>query len=426
MGFLTSVLIARVAGPTQFGAYALGLTWITIMALVSKLGLDPGLLSFGTLYLKSGELPLFKSMVLRSLEIVMVAGLVTGGALALTRSLVEKGGARDVPEVLLIAALTVPFFACLQFTRVLLSCLRRQVSAVVAISLIQNGLMFLAVVIWFVLWRHALAPRLSGLDAIVILLGSVVIALAVAIVMLGDHLPKPRSRASRKLLRSENKKWFVVSGPLLVVAVCQFVLGRTDVVVLGAFKSIKDVGIFQGALTFTYPLAILLAFVTFAVGPELVTLHRAGQLQQVQRILSRSIEVLMAVAVPAVLILALAGHQLLRLLGTTYSSAYLAMVLLGLTQLVSLLTGSSGYALSVTGHGRIFAVAMMVTGAITMATYLLLIPKWGVDGAAWADLLTQILREVVVSIIVVRRIGVLPLPFADRFKRWRVASTGAE
>jgi O-antigen/teichoic acid export membrane protein len=110
------------------------------------------------------------------------------------------------------------------------------------------------------------------------------------------------------------------------------------------------------------------------------------------------------------------GEELLiTAFGPEYAGGYLALVVLATGQLLNAAAGSVGALLNMTGHAR-DTVAGLLAGAILNATLnLVLIPLYGIEGAAYATAITFVFWNVLLHRKVRQRLGIessafLPTP----------------
>lgn len=93
---------------------------------------------------------------------------------------------------------------------------------------------------------------------------------------------------------------------------------------------------------------------------------------------------ILLISVPVILLLAIAGKMLLGWFGDSFRDAYLPLVILLAGQAVNAATGMVGGVLSMTGHHRIFVLFNLVAFLVQLTLSWLLIPSFGMTGAAIA------------------------------------------
>src|SRR5215471_13137543 len=74
---LVDVALARLLGPKQFGLYAIGFTLTRIITLISPLGLNTGVIRFGSRYWRQDDAS-FKGVIVQSLITTALSSSVLG------------------------------------------------------------------------------------------------------------------------------------------------------------------------------------------------------------------------------------------------------------------------------------------------------------------------------------------------------------
>jgi O-antigen/teichoic acid export membrane protein len=163
-------------------------------------------------------------------------------------------------------------------------------------------------------------------------------------------------------------------------------------------------------------IATLVAFglqaVTMVVAPHFARLYTQNDMARLQRLVTLSARAILAVALPVVLVLVLFGEPLLRLIfGEEYSGGYTPMAILAGGQLVNAAIGSVGVLLNMTGHERETARGVAIAAAANVALNLLLIPPFGLNGAALATALSMTLWNLVLWQAVRLRLNIDSMAF---------------
>ena len=108
---------------------------------------------------------------------------------------------------------------------------------------------------------------------------------------------------------------------------------------------------------------------------------------------------------------ALLGPFVLSLFGTEFVIAYLPMLVLLVGQLVLVTCGSVGFLLTMTAHEGIAARVIGGTAGLNLMLNALLIPPYGLMGAAVATSIAVSMRSIVLSVIVYRKLGIVASVF---------------
>jgi O-antigen/teichoic acid export membrane protein len=115
------------------------------------------------------------------------------------------------------------------------------------------------------------------------------------------------------------------------------------------------------------------------VAPRLQT---AGRHAELQRVLTRTVRVVLVFAVPTALVLVVFGRLILGVFGTGFEDGETSIRILTAGEVVNVLTGFGGLVLVMTGHERELALCVGLGTALNVALTATLVPLAGLEGAA--------------------------------------------
>jgi O-antigen/teichoic acid export membrane protein len=185
----------------------------------------------------------------------------------------------------------------------------------------------------------------------------------------------------------------------------------TSTLALGMWATPRDVGIFGIAnRTATLTSFILLAVNNIAA-PKFAALHRAGDLATLGRVARDSARLMALVAAPMLIVCLILPGPVMRIFGADFESGAAVLSILAAGQFVNVVTGSVGFVLIMCGYERMYRNAFVVCAASSIALNGLLIPRFGILGAAIATAGTLALQNLVAAMLVWRKLGVVTIPF---------------
>ena len=100
---------------------------------------------------------------------------------------------------------------------------------------------------------------------------------------------------------------------------------------------------------------------------------------------------------PFGLVLIFSGENILLLFGHDFVSAQPALAILAVGRLTDVAFGSAALVLSMTGYQRIAAVTFASVVVINFMLNLFLIPKFGIEGAAFASIISLVIAKLILS-----------------------------
>lgn len=128
------------------------------------------------------------------------------------------------------------------------------------------------------------------------------------------------------------------------------------------------------------------------LAPQFARLYTLGDRKNLQRVIRLGALVGLITALPVAIAFLLFGEQILVLIfGSEYGAGYTALAILAVGQLVNAPLGQVAHLLNMTGHERATGRGFAVAALSNVLLNLLLIPPFGMSGAALATASTVIL-----------------------------------
>lgn len=369
LGMAVSVLLARGLGTSARGVYALAILFPNLLMTFSNLGVGPATVYFVGRESFDDETVVQNNLIL-SISISFV-GISTGLLIA------WFGGANLFPTVdlhlLFIALLLIPATLANGF---LLGYLqgKQNFRLFNLIGIVPQGTMLILLLV-FVWWQQrgvqgALAANIA----------SVWVTLLLALILLRDLMP-----ASLVRLLHLNKTYVrdVLTYGLKshVSNMIAFLNYRSDMLLLGLFLPAGAVGIYAIAVGLVERLWILSSSLSTTIFPRIASM---GDQEEERRLLTTLVtRHVLWVSVLLGGFLAVVANWLVILLYTAeYAESVFALQML--IPGVVLLSGSKVLANDIAGRGKplLNSIHSFIAFVINVSANLILIPVWGVTGAA--------------------------------------------
>lgn len=401
LAYLLNFLLAEWLGAAEFGRYTYTITVYGLVALVATAGYSGSALKFIPQYAVRNERATIRRFLSTAQRTLIVAGLVIGFVLFLLLHAIP-GHFGAYSRTLLYGLPLIILFGLVQLTSESLRALGSVVRAYFPSQVLRPALVL--GIAWCAL---TVTHHLNGVDVVLTVVGVMLVVGLVQRHFLYGFLRgvQPGSAGPDG---GERALWWRLSFSLLVIGVLGALLRQVDLVILGWFAPTSEVGIYAIAVRLATFCGLSLVLTNILAAPGLLALYSEGRLDDMQALVSRLAHVVFWPALVASLIGGYFASDILGLFGSEYRAAAPAMVILVLGQLVNVSVGPVGHLVDLTGHHRagiyVRAVALLV--AITAA--LVLIPAFGILGAAIASTLAMVIWNLALYIIVVKRIGLRP------------------
>jgi O-antigen/teichoic acid export membrane protein len=217
---------------------------------------------------------------------------------------------------------------------------------------------------------------------------------------------------SRKYLAAtasaNTRVWLFSAMPMVLVVSFEQLLANTDVLMLGVLEGPAETGVYHvGVRIVGIALFVFFAVSAFAA-PRIAELHSKNAIDE---LIVFAGKVRLAVALPTMLglaILALIGQWLLGLFGAQFADAYYPMMMLSIAVAARALAGPVDNLMTMTGKQNQLARVLGIVAILNLVANALLIPRFGILGAAMATSGSIVTEMIWVSILAGRHIGFRP------------------
>lgn len=388
------VLLSRSLGVAQYGLYAAALGTALVLAIPARMGFDVSALKYATVYLERRDPSLLKGFIVLVCAGVAAASLALGGVafVILTRMSISKSPALG----LCAAALILPV-ALLGVGSAFMRVARKIFASQFCDQILRPLLLIAGLSAW------SASHRLTATSAMLLTAGAALAALAILIVQAAIVLgPNAAARPSFEPWR----QWVGLAWPLLFISLTQELLNQLEVILLGAMGNAPGAGLFAAAWRLCSLVPFVLAALGSVGGPLIASAHDRGDFDQLNVIARLVARLSLGFALFAGLVLAVFGKPLLGVFGPGFTVAYPALLILLAGAVINAGTGIVAYLLTLTGAQRtalwIFGVALLTSAVLN----LLLIPRFGVSGAAVASSTALASWNLAMLVVVRRRLGV--------------------
>ena len=398
VAFVSQVLLARWMGSFEYGIFVL--VWVTMIIVgnLSCLGFHTTVIRFIPEYLERGKLAELRGLLITSRLFVLFASTAIAAigtlGLWLFSPLVE-------------AYYVVPFYLgiiCLPMMA--LSDVLQGISRANSWTLSALSPAYITRPILILVFMGG--ALIAGYEPCAE--NAIVAAILATYVTTIAQLVEVTTRLDRRLpagpRRIEFRQWFAVSLPIFLVESFFFLLTNADVLMVGAFMQPDDVAVYFA----TVKTLALVHFVYFAV--------KAGVAQRYAQFTHSDPEKLAAFARETVswtfwpsllmaMVVLVLGKPMLMLFGPEFDSGYPLLFLLVGGVVARAAVGPAESLLTMSGNQNICAAVYAMTLAINIGLSVLLIPAFGLWGAAIATALSMIFEASALSFTVWRKLGIV-------------------
>jgi O-antigen/teichoic acid export membrane protein len=194
--------------------------------------------------------------------------------------------------------------------------------------------------------------------------------------------------------------------PVLGLSTLIFTIARSlDTIALGYWASSGDVGRYAAVLMVTLLVGIVGSSLGQTLGTSVAAASHAGDTGKMAALLRGNMELASILCAPFCVVIAIWGQDIDLLLGPSYVIDRSVFVVAAAMQWLMAVTHYSSSALSLTGRHRVELFNNVLALAVQSAACFLLVPRFGLIGAATASLISIFVINVARQIEIAEIVG---------------------
>ena len=402
-GFLLVVVVTRGLHTSGAGVFFTAVAVFTILSNAAKLGADTGLVRMVSRYRALGRTRDVRATVVIGLGPVLAMGTALAVAMfVLAPQLAElfMRGADPRDGALYLRGLA-PFLPLAAGVIVVLAATRGHGSVVPYVVVNSIGTPVARVV----LVLGVVAAGLGGMAVTLAWASPLALGFLVGLTVLAAQVRRGESEsppaAGRQRTRSLAVEFWRFAAPRGLAAVFEITLLWVNVLLLGALASTREAGIYAAASKFVTTGVFVLEATRLAISPQISALLAQRRTAEAEQLLRTATTWVIAASWPIYLSLAAFAPAALRMYGSDFVAGQTALTILSVAVLVNLGTGNIQTVLLMGGKSSWNLFNMAGAVLINVVLGLLLIPRYGIEGAAIAWSVAMVFDNVA-SVIEVR------------------------
>jgi len=415
--FFIALLLARNLGAGDYGLYVLSISAASIFAGISLLGLDDAMVRYVAILSGRRDRGGVWGTIQIGLGVSVLAGLLMGAGLFILAQPIAQGLFHEprLTPLLRLFAFVVPFLTVSNVLAGTIRGFRRMDYSAFAENVVMSLVRLVLVVVL------SLVNGLS-LYAAGVIFGISDVAASVTLIILLNKV-FPLGEAFHKVPRRDLRAVFGFALPLWLSGVLRQFRRNIQTFILGTMAAASSIGVFAVANNVTLVGHVWLLSILVAVKPILAQLHDRRDRDGLAHLYATSTRWTFALNVPFFLFLVLYPNAILNVFGESFVAGTTVLVLLAFAELLNAGTGICGPMIDMTGHTRVKLANTALWTVLLIGGDALLIPRWGVVGAATASLIAI----GTVNLVTVAEVWVLEglLPYDRSFWKPAIAGSGA-
>jgi len=397
------VILSRTMGIQKYGVYAFALAWIQLLAIPAVFGVD----RIATRHV-AAELVLNPDLAPRrflrwSFRIVLLSSAVMGLFALIAGFSMNLWVKEYVPSMTHALWAGIPLIFAFALLRLQQGTLLGQDKA----GKSQAGEMVVMPTL-FLLFAGAAAyfmpDSFSAVTVLLIQAGAGFISALFIYIQSSKSLPKEIgvSETFRPKEHVQSGKNFVI------MSIVRSANTRVDILIVGAMLGAGLTGIYSVANRGAGMMLQAQLSISLSLSPSIVHFNTKRDWGRIQRLIRKSAYINSFVSIGMAAALVLFGKYFLLLFGEEFVVGYKPLLILALGQFLVALFGPGQVLLVMTGHERDSAIVHTIGLIALVLLNVLLIPSFGMMGAAWATSIAQVATAALLLSRCIRRTGISP------------------
>ena len=395
--FGSQVLFARWMGTFEFGIYVYVWTWVLMVGQAIDLGLGTAAQRFIPEYRDRSMLALLRGFVSGSRWLAVGIAIGIAALAAGFVRLIEPWLADYMVLPLYLACITMPAYA---------------------LANVQEGIsrsydwMGLAMMPGYIVRQLLLTVLMAAAY-----FGGLPMNAVTAMIVAGVSIWLPtfvqllfvNRRLSARIEPGPKayqfKMWLTTALPILMVEGFYSLLAYTDVLVLQYFRPPDEVAVYYGAAKTLALVSFIYYSISATTAHRFSSYHVAGDRKGLSAFIAQSIKWTFWPSLAATVLLLIFGRPMLSLFGPQFTDGYHLMFILAAGLLARAAIGPIERLLNMLGQQRVCAAVYAGAFAANLVLCFILIPLFGMAGAAIATASALIFESILLFIVTKNRLG---------------------
>jgi len=407
LAYLYRIVIARDFGPEIYGIFSLAVVLAGVFSIFASLGLDEGILRFVSFYRGKNEKNKIQQVIRFSLKIMFFTSIFSGLILFFLSGAISKEVFHNNNLIIFLKwfSLFIPVFI---ISGIFWSALKayEEIGWYSFLSYILQNFLQLAVLLFLIFLNFKEKSVVFSYTIGFLIL--FVVSFLVCKYKIPEIFHKPRINI--KTRKEVNKELFAYSWPMMFMGAMLSIYTWIDSLTIGYFKDMSQIGIYNAAVPIATFLGLVPALFISLFFP-LVTKEFSRKNFKLIKDLSQQIgKWIFILNLPLVIILVFFPGAVINLLfGQGFMGAAGALRFLAIGTFFFSIFSVSNTLLSMVGKSKTILVNIIVISIINLLLNIILVPKYGIEGAAFSTMLSYILWGLITLFQARKYTSIVPL-----------------
>jgi O-antigen/teichoic acid export membrane protein len=389
--FLIVFLISRFFGVSNYGNYSLVFTISQATAMIFALGIPNAIiLIIGNKRLNSKEA---KSLLFKGIKIAFLFSLIPFILFYFNADhLSSLFGNKELVVFFKIVAFVIPFFIIHELFLYYFIAIKNFKIYNLLMFVFPNLFLGLFLIIFHFLDKTGFYTYLAFAIAIFL------IVLIEFILIYETRLPEISKLISTKSL-------IKTASPMMFSGLLLYLLNWTDVIMLGLMTDEKQVGVYNIAYKIGSVGFLVIVSVSTIITPRMAELYGKGDVAELKKMIQNATRLIAILSIPLVFVLIFLNKFILSFFGIETSAGSNTLIIVSLGVLFSAMVGNVDQILNMTNNQKILRNITIFSFLVNVFLNYTLIPIYGINGAAVASLVSNIVINLLCVYYIKKKLG---------------------
>ncbi len=410
IGYFFYFFLARFFDAEVVGIFSVCWTVLMIGAVLAKVGLDTSIVRFISESVANKKNSYIKNLYFSGLSIVSVSSIIVFVLISIFSKQLSNFyfESAEKYKLIIVIAITVIPMSIMSFNAESVRGLKK----ITQYSYFQSGsILLLTLIFIFVIYFSAISS-----DFIFPSLGISIFLLMIFSFFIIKFSFKNFSKEKSATFKKDYplKKMLSVSLPMLLTNSLFLILNWTDIQMLSVFTDEASVGIYNIAVKIAALNVVGLTAINSIASPKFAELYSQNDKSGLRKIIKQTTLINTLISLPIFIAIIAIPNFLLHLFGEEFEVGKSALIILGVGQFFSAFSGSAMHILNMTGKEKTGRNIIFFATVLNIVLNYILIPKYGIMGAAIATMTSTIIWKTLAVIYIYKYHKILTYPFKIR------------
>ena len=390
--FITTILITRLFGIETFGNYSLVFALSQIVALFFTLGIPNTLIKI--IGNNNFNFHQAKKLLIKGLKAALVFSIFPMLFFYFGSDILSQNIFHNIPlrNYFLIVSITIPLFIVHEIFLYFLIATKNFMKYNLFMFVTPNVLLML-----FIYLLHFFDKENH--------FTFVAFAIAILITVFIEAVTIFELKPQKEVISISTLGLIKTASPLLFSGLFLYLLNYTNVILLGIMTDETQVGIYNIAYKIGSVGFLVIVSVSTIITPKIAEFYGQENLSELKKLTHNATRLIALLSIPIVLVLVLFSKFILSYWGTQVVAGSTTMIIVSIGVLFSAMAGNVDQILNMTENQKILRNITIVSFFVNLGLSYLLIPIYGIEGAAFSSLITNMLINILCLYYIKKKLG---------------------